>query len=49
MEACWTNVNYLFSYHTTKAKKSTDFVWLDTFYFHSNTIFVHTKMSKLNI
>lgn len=45
MEVCWTNIEFLFSYYATKADKSTDYVWLDTFYFHPNKIFVHSKLN----
>lgn len=42
MEVCWAYIEFLFSYH---ADKSTDYVWLDTLYFHPNTSFAHTKLN----
>lgn len=45
MEGCQTNAEILLSNYATKADESTDCVWLDTIFFHPNTIFFYTKLN----
>lgn len=44
MKGCQTNIEFLFTYHATKADGSTDFVWLDTIFFSSQHNFLCTKL-----
>lgn len=39
MKGCQTNIEFLFSYHKTKADESTDCVWFDKIFFFPTQLF----------